>query len=431
MGVGSSQTPRSVAEKELEAAIDTRRARCAVIGLGYIGSAVACALLDAGFEVLGYDRSHEAVARFETGAGVERSAGMSASTRDDILAGAEVVHVAVSIPCDRSRAPDLDALRAAAASVRRHAAPTRLVILHSTVPPGTTRWFAAECSDDSDGNVTFVAHCPERLQPGNPAWTIATTPHVVAGVDSASCRLAAQTLHHLSEDPLTASAPEVTELAKLMENAFIAVGVALAGEVAELAHAVGVSGTEVAEAAASKPFAYHGFFPGPGVGGHCIPNDLAMLAELRARLALDAPVLTATDRSLGRLPALTVGRLRAVMTGRGRELSGGSILLVGLGYKPGSSDLTNTAAREVVRLLRDLGATPFYVDSGVHEFEVDGMAVERVTVESFGGSRFAAALVLAGDRELAPESLLLATDIVVDAGGGRGMGPLPGAVDHL
>ena len=431
MRVGSNQTGRSVAQADLEAAIDTRRARCAVIGLGYIGSAVACALLDAGFEVRGYDRSHQAVARLDTGAGVRRLRGVSASTRDDILAGAEIVHVAVSVPCDRSRAPDLEALRAAAASLRQHAATTRLVILHSTVPPGTTRWFAAECSDESDGAVTFVAHCPERLQPGNPAWTIANTPHVVAGVDSASSRLAAQTLQHLSAELLIASAPEVTELAKLMENAFIAVGVALAGEVAELAHAVGVSGTEVAEAAASKPFAYYGFFPGPGVGGHCIPNDLAMLAELRGRLALDAPVLTAADRSLGHLPALAVGRLRSVMTERGRELSGASILLVGLGYKPGSSDLTNTPAREVVRLLRDLGATPLYVDSGVHEFEVDGVPVERVTVEDFGGSRFAAALVLAGDRELASESLFLATDVVVDAGGGRGMGPLPGAADHL
>ena len=431
MRVGSNQTDLSVAATELEAAIGSHRARCAVIGLGYIGSALARALLDAGFEVRGYDRSDEALARFNTGVGVRRLRGISASTRDDILAGAEVVHVAVSVPCDPARAPDLDALRAAATSIRRHAAPTRLVILHSTVSPGTTRWFGAECSHDSDGAETFVAHCPERLQPGNPAWTIANTPHVVAGVDPVACRLAAQTMRHLSGELFTASAPEVTELAKLMENAFIAVGVALAGEMAELAHAVGVSGTEVAEAAASKPFAYHGFFPGPGVGGHCIPNDLAMMAELRGRLGVDAPVLTATDRSLDRLPALTVGRLRSVMIGRGRELSGASILLVGVGYKPGSSDLTNTPAREVVRLLRDLGATPLFVDSGVHEFEVDGLPVERVSVEHCGGSRFAAALVLAGDPELAPESLFQATDVVVNAGGGRAMGPLPSAADQL
>src|SRR4051812_2528078 len=233
---------RAAAEQELMAAIERAAASCAVVGLGFIGTAVAGALLDAGLPVRAYDRSEAVVARFA--AGERRPSLRSLGTDDDALAGAEVVHLAVAVQCADRPAPALEPLRAVAASLRRHPLAARLVVLPSTVPPGTTRWLAGELADET----TFVAHCPERLQPGNDSWTIRNTPHVVAGVDAAATRLALTHMRRVSARVDEAAAPEVTELAKLMENAFIAVGVALAGEIAQLAHAHGVAGTDVARA---------------------------------------------------------------------------------------------------------------------------------------------------------------------------------------
>lgn len=403
-----------------------------MVGLGYVGTALAIALADAGFEVRAYDRSPEVASRFADDAGAERPGLVSIGTDDGLLAGAQLVHVAVGLRCSSVDGVDLEPLRAVAASLGHHAVPARLVVLHSTVPPGTTRWFAGECSTETSEAVTFVAHCPERLQPGNPAWTVANTPHVVGGVDEPSGRLAVQALRRISTDVTPVSAPEVTELAKLMENAFIAVGVALVGEVASLAHALGVSGTEIAEAAGTKPFSYYPFLPGPGVGGHCIPNDLAMLGQLREELGVNAPLLDAVEESVANLPRLTVGRLRSVMSAAGQELSGARILLIGVGYKVNSSDLTNTPAREIVRLLRELGAQPAYLDGGVPSFEVDGTAVDRIDPERLGDTHFAAGLVLAGDPRLSGRSVSHAADVVVDAGGGRVMDDgLPQATERL
>ena len=422
----------SAAEAELGTALESGRACCAVVGLGYVGTALAVALADAGFEVRAYDRSEEVASRFGDDAGVERPGLISTGSDEELLTGAQLVHVAVSLRCGTGDGADLEPLRAVAASLRRHAVPARLVVLHSTVPPGTTRWFAGECSTEASEGVTFVAHCPERLQPGNPEWTLANIPRVVGGVDEASCQLAVSVLRHICADVIPVSGPEVAELAKLMENAFIAVGVALAGEVASLAHALGVSGTEIAEAAATKPFSYYPFLPGPGVGGHCIPNDLAMLGQLREELGIHAPLLDAADESVALLPRLTVARLRSVMSAAGRELYGARILLVGVGYKVNSSDLTNTPARQIVRLLRELGAKPFYLDCRVPSFEVDDTAVDRIDPERLSDTHFAAGLVLAGDPRLTGGSLSRATDVLLDAGGGRVMDDgLPHATERL
>lgn len=413
------------AERELAASIEAGDARCTVVGLGYIGSALAATLLDAGFQLRGYDRSDAAAARFAA-AESSRPALLSVGTSDEAIADADVVHVAVPVPC--AEKANLEPLAAVAHSLRERATRPRLVVLHSTVPPGTTRWFAEECAGQGP---KYVAHCPERLQPGSATWTIANTPHVVAGIDGVSARLALTMLRRICADVRPAPAPEVTELAKLMENAFIAVGVALAGEVASMAHALGVSGTDVAEAAATKPFSYHGFLPGPGVGGHCIPNDLAMLALTRNRIGLSAPLLDATDPSLARLPALTVARLRAAMEAAGRDLCGARVLLVGLGYKVGSSDLTNTPACQVTRLLRRLGATPMYLDTVVPMFVVDGLAVKGVDPVDLEGGCFDAALVLSGDPRAGGNLLSQATDVIIDAGGGRAMGGLPHTAERL
>lgn len=415
-------------ERELVDAIEAGLARCCVVGLGHIGASLAHALLAAGFDVRAYDCSAEAVDRFERQTAAQPHL-LSVGASDEALADAQVIHVAVNVRCLDRASADLGPLRRLVQSLRRWSSYPRLVILHSTVPPGTTRWFAAEIGRATS---TFVAHAPERLQPGTARWTIANTPHIVAGVDASSTRLARRMLRHITAEVSSASAPEVTELAKLMENTFIAVGVALAGEFGRIANAIGVSGTEVAEAAATKPFSYHAFFPGLGVGGHCIPNDLTMLAQLQSELEMTTPLLAATKPSLAQLPELIVARLQQCLQGSDLQLKKASVLLVGLGYKVGSSDTTNTPVRGLIRRLRHLGATAAYFDDGVAAFDVDGISVPRTSLEHLKpDDRFDAAVILSGAPGVAAETLLEAADVVLDASGGRALEPLPQTVVRL
>jgi UDP-N-acetyl-D-glucosamine dehydrogenase len=408
----------TASDARLAEAIETRSANCAIVGLGHVGTAVATALLDGGFSVHGLDRSPAAVLRFIE-AFAERDGSVTAGTDPEALAEADVVHVAVPVECLGRDRPDLEALRSVAHDLRRHRRPARLTVIHSTVPPGTTRWFANELADAPEAGSAFVAHSPERLQPGNAAWTVANTPHAVAGVDEVSTTLALALLRRIVAEVVPATAPEVTELAKLMENAFIAVGVALAGDIARLAHAVGVAGTDVARVASSKPFAYYPFFPGPGVGGHCLPNDLAMLASVRREHLLVSPLLDGAAATLDELPAVTVRRLSTALAAAGRELRGATVLLIGLGFKVGSSDVTNTPARDIVRLLRAAQAVPFHLDPAVRSFTVDELDVARIEPEDLTALQFDAALLLAGDRRIDGEPLTRAAAVVVDASGGR------------
>jgi nucleotide sugar dehydrogenase len=253
-------------------------------------------------------------------------------------------------------------------------------------------------------------------------------PRLVGGIDADSARLAASFLRRLCDDVFPVSSPEVSELSKLLENAFISVGVALVGEATGIARALGISGREVTEAAATKPFGYHAFHPGPGVGGHCLPNDLDTMASCARELGCDAALLDAASAVVARMPVAVVDELEAILRQSGRALHGARVLVVGAGFKIGTEDTTASPAREVIRQLRRRGAASFYTDSLVDSFCVDDQAVARVDAKALDHERFTAALVLSGDRALRAESLMRAADVVLDAGGGQAIpGGLPGA----
>jgi nucleotide sugar dehydrogenase len=214
------------------------------------------------------------------------------------------------------------------------------------------------------------------------------------------------------------SAPEVSELAKLLENAFLTTGISLIGEVTRLAHAAGVPAREVTEAAATKPHGYFPFHPGPGIGGHCLRNDLDLLRQHAATLSLPTPMLDGIARVAAGLPGLVVDRLERLLAEDGRALRGAAVLLVGVGFKTGSPDLTETPAEPIVRRLREAGARVAYADAQVPVFAVDGVPLRRVGAAELAGERFAAGVVLAGDRTVAVEALRGACERVLDAGGG-------------
>lgn len=421
---------RDEAEALLVADIVGQTVKCAVIGLGFIGTIVMRSIIEAGFEVHGYDRSAAAVDAFRLEAeGLAATRPWSATAEEAALAGADVVVVTVRAMVDADGRADLEPLASAGRSIARHPVARRLVVVESTLPPGATRSFAGELTAalGQRGEV-FVAHCPERLQLGPSRWTLKNIPHLIGGVDASATRVAERFLGHLSERVVPVSAPEVSELSKLLENAFLSVGIGLVAEVTALAHRLGLSATEVTRAAATKPFGYHAFHPGPGIGGHCLPNDLRLLGRASIDAGLVAPLLRGAADVTNAMPADLVAYLQRLMDDRGLTLDGERVLIVGAGFKVGSIDTTATPAIDVVRRLRCTGAVPLLLDTRVPAFSVDGEPVLRISPASLIEQRLRIGVVLAGDPNVGGAALQAAVDILVDAGGGHVLhGGLPNA----
>lgn len=421
---------RAEAAARLASMIEDRSAAVAVVGLGYIGTASMEGLLEAGFEAHGYDRSKEAVDRFRKQAETLGAKSVwSAGTDETVLARADVVLVAVRALVRNDWSVNLEPLKAVARALQQHPRPNRLVIIQSTLPPGTTRTFFSEWLGMGDDATVFVAHAPERLRAGDQEWTLKTIPHLLGGTDEAATKLATQMMGAVCNTVVPVSGPEVSELSKLLENAFLAMGIGFIGEMTRMSHALGISAEEVARAAATKPFGYFAFYPGAGIGGHCIPNDLQILRRAIRELGLNAPLLDGTSAAADDMPKVVVDFLSDRMVEHGQSLRGGRVLLVGVGYKIGSSDTTDTPARDVVRYLREIGADVYYTDHRVPAFMVDGESVPAVGRGELEAGRFDAAIVLTGDEKLEGALLAATAGVIVDAGGGRVVpGGLPGGL---
>lgn len=413
-------TERTAAAHSLGVVIDDKTAVVAVIGLGFIGSLVAEAVLKAGFQVKGIDRNPAAVEA------ARRQLGIEAALTPEAIDGADVVFVAVRALVRPDHSLDMEPFRSVAATLRAAAPRPRLVLMESTLPPGGTREFARELVAAAREPL-FVAHSPERLSVGHGVTDFQRIPHLVGGLDPDATRLGAAMLGAMVERVVPVSQPEVSELSKLLENSFMTVAITLAEEVARLARAHGLEGREVTGAAATKPFGYYAFHPGPGIGGHCLPNDLEILRHALEEAAGGSALLDAASAVVADLPERTVGRLAGLLGERGLGLEGALVLLVGVGFKVGSADTTETPARAIVRSLRSHGARPVYLDTRVPAFSVDGAAVPRLSPEELADHPIAGVLVLAGDPGV--DGNLLQGPVLLDTGGGRALrSPLLGAV---
>ena len=342
--------------------------RVAIIGQGYVGLTIAVGAAGAGHEVVGFDVNASLVEQLNSGkshiegisdsqlAGLLSSGTFVSSADPSALEGSEVIVIAVPTPLDRDRNPDLSFVHAAADLINQQVKTPALIINESTSYPGTLR---KEIAARITGVGHLFASSPERVDPGNAQWGTKNTPRLIGGLTPAAVAKAHEFYSSFCDSIIEVSSPEVAEAAKIFENTFRQVNIALVNEIAQISDALGISSREVIEAAASKPYGFMPFSPGPGVGGHCIPVDPSYLAHVANQVGVPATFIKRANEVNLAMPAYVVKR---VVAGAGGSIAGKSVVVVGVSYKANVADTRETPAAAVIDLLRAQGATVVWHD---------------------------------------------------------------------
>ena len=364
--------------------IATRQARVGIVGLGYAGLPLAMAFAEAGFEVTGVDLNEERVRAVQGGRSylvdvpVERYASLDGRLRATADYGAvsdlDALTICVPTPLSKTRTPDLSYVVSAAESVAANIRPGQLVVLQSTTHPGTTQELVLPILEREAGEVGtdfFLGYAPERVDPGNKQYTIRNTPKLVAGV-TPECRRRTELLYgQIVDTVVPVSSPMVAETAKIHENTFRAVNIALANELALMCDKLGISAWEVIEAAATKPFAFLPHYPGPGLGGDCIPIVPHYLAWRLREYGYSAQLIEAAHEINARMPVYVVQKIADALNEAGRPIKGSRLLLLGAAYKADVQDIRESPSLEVMRQLVLRGGDVVYCDPWVPQVELD------------------------------------------------------------
>jgi len=363
----------------------------AVVGLGYVGLPLVIEATNAGLRVCGID-SHQSVVDglcqgsshiddvSDTDIAEAIEAGLVVTSETSHVADASAVVMCVPTPL-RDGGPDLSAVEGATRAVAAHLKPGRLVVLESTTYPGTTDEVVVPLLEEVSGldvpGDVMVAYSPERIDPGNHTWTLRNTPKVVGGADQRSLEAAALLYGKVCNQVVRASSMRAAEMSKLLENTYRHVNIALVNELALVADDLGVDIFEIIDLAASKPFGFQAFYPGPGVGGHCIPIDPHYLSYRLRSLGRGFRFVELAREINDSMPAFVVLRAIEVLNRAGKAVRGARVVVAGVAYKPGVADTRETPAIPILRRLAALGANLIYVDPLVSGFTVDGDHVAR------------------------------------------------------
>jgi UDP-N-acetyl-D-glucosamine dehydrogenase len=370
----------------LAARLADHSARLGIVGMGYVGLPTAVAYARAGYTVTGVDISLERRTALSEGHSyvegvadaelreVMRSGRLRVVESLDAAGDLDVVDICVPTPLDKSREPDISAIVAVIKQVRSHLRPGQLVLLTSTTYPGTTVE-VVQPELEADGLVAgrdfFLAFTPERIDPGNPTFNLHNTPKVVGGLTPACTALATALVGTITDTVVPLSDPTTAEMTKLLENTFRSVNIGLANEVAIMCHRLGINVWQVIEAAASKPYGFTPFYPGPGLGGHCIPVDPSYLAWKLRRLNYTARYIDLANEINRHMPEYVVGRAGELLNAQRTSVNGARVHLVGIAYKRDVGDLRESPALDILDLLRKQGADVTFSDPHVQRAKLD------------------------------------------------------------
>jgi UDP-N-acetyl-D-glucosamine dehydrogenase len=398
--------------------------RVGVIGLGYVGLPLAVAFAEAGHEVIGLDTDQRRIAMLGQGesyiedVGSERMAALgdrvAPTTRYADLADADVVIVAVPTPLTRNREPDLGPLAAAGTSLARALQKDQLVVLESTTYPGTTRERLVPLLEESGlaaGRDFFVAYSPERVDPGRTDYTMRNTPKVVAGLTPACLERAVELYSEVCDELVQVSTLEAAELSKLLENVFRSVNIALVNEIAVLCDRMQIDIWEVVEAAATKPYGFMRFDPGPGMGGHCLPVDPFYLAWKAREYDTPTEFIELAGEVNQNQPYFCVEKVTRALNDHSKPVRGSRIVVIGVSYKPGVGDLRESPALKIMRLLSERGAALVYHDEFVPELPDLGLSSESLDSALAGAD---CAVIVTAHAGLDVEAVVRGAPLVVD-----------------
>ncbi len=392
----------------LETKLAQRRARLAVIGLGYVGLPLAVEFARAGFTVFGIDVDEKKVAALRKGrsyigdipsrevAEIVRRGRFVPTTDFRVLRQADTINICVPTPLNKTKDPDVSYIVAAAEQVAKHLRRGQLIILESTTYPGTTDELilpVLAARGMTVGKDFFLAFSPERVDPGNPVYQTRNIPKVVGGVTPRCTEMACMLYRQTLESVVPVSSTRVAEMVKLLENTFRSVNIGLANETALLCDRLGIDVWEVIDAAATKPFGFMPFYPGPGLGGHCIPIDPFYLSWKAKLSGFEARFIELAGQVNGHMPEHVVRRVVEALNRRSRAVRGARILVLGVAYKPNIDDTRESPSLDIIELLEEMGARVEYSDPHVPRLAFAGRRRTSVKLTVATLKRFDAVVV--------------------------------------
>jgi len=410
--------------------LKNREAVISVLGLGYVGLPLAVVFAEAGFQVIGIDPIQSKVDAInrgesyvmdvpgETVARLVKQGRLKATTDFSVILQADAVSICVPTPLRKTGDPDLSFILNATEDLSKYVHPGLVVVLESTTYPGTTRELVLP-KLTQDGKYTigediFLAFSPERVDPGRTDWTTINTPKVMGGITANCTEIATTWYCQALKTVVPVTSTEVAEMAKLLENTFRMINIGLVNELAIMCNRLGVDVWEVIDAAATKPFGFMKFTPGPGLGGHCIPIDPLYLSWKLRSLNYTARFIELASEINTGMPRFVLSKVQDALNDQGKALKGSKVLVLGVAYKPDIDDLRESPALDVISLLEGKGAHVTYHDPYVAHFKHDGFEMTSI-VDLMEGVREADCVAIITNHQVYDyDAILDAAKLVVD-----------------
>jgi UDP-N-acetyl-D-glucosamine dehydrogenase len=374
--------------------LEQKTAQVAVLGMGYVGLPLAVVLAEAGFCVIGIDPDERKVATVRRGEShiqdvpsstvqaLVQSQKLHATSDFSVIREVDAVSICVPTPLRKTGDPDLSFILNATDQLAQYIHPGMVVVLESTTYPGTTREILLPRLEQQNGVVVgenfFLAFSPERVDPGRTDWTTYNTPKVVGGITPACTEVASRWYEQALQTVVPVSSAEVAEMAKLLENTFRMINIGMVNEMAIMCDRLGIDVWEVIDAAATKPFGFMKFTPGPGLGGHCIPIDPLYLSWKLRALKYTARFIELASEINTNMPRYVVGKVQDALNNQGKALKGSDVMVLGAAYKADIDDLRESPALDVIGLLHQKGARVSYHDPYIPSLNHDGLDYQSV-----------------------------------------------------
>jgi UDP-N-acetyl-D-glucosamine dehydrogenase len=387
--------PQTIAEK-LKQKIESKTARVGVVGLGYVGLPLAVEYAKAGFSVTGIDLSNQKTEQVNAGISyigdipteelepLVKAGKLCATTDFSVLLELDTINIAVPTPLRKTKDPDMSYIDAACSEIQRYMHPGLLVILESTTYPGTTDELVLPMLEKSGlkvGEDFFLCFSPERVDPGNPKFQTRNIPKVVGGVTPECTELGRLFYSQALDRVVPVSSTRVAEMVKLLENTFRMINIGLVNEIAVMCDGMGINVWEIIDAAATKPFGFMPFYPGPGLGGHCIPIDPFYLSWKTKQSGIEARFIELAGYINGQMPHFVVQKIQNALNDHSKALKNSKILVIGASYKRDIDDVRESPALDILLLLERYGAVVSYTDPHVPSLRLGNRELRSVAPE--------------------------------------------------